>query len=232
MSIKAVILCGGEGKRLRPLTLEAPKPMLLVQGKPMVEYQIMLLKKHGITDIIMCSGYKHEKVEKYFGNGSKWGVRIEHSIEKEALGTAGPVKQVESKLKDTFFVINGDTLTDLNITDMIKFHKTLVTAKGVLGTLYLAPLPSPYGIVDIDSVGLVEAFREKPLLHQHNINAGWYLLEPGILKYMPKKGSTEAEVFTMLAKEGKLAGYVHRGYWRDIGTVKDFEEVQKDRIPV
>ncbi len=232
MEMKALILCGGEGKRLRPYTNNIPKPMLAVQGKPIVEYQIMLLKRHGIRDIIMCSGYKHEKVEQYFGNGSKFGVRIEHSIEREPLGTAGPVKALEGKLKGTFFVINGDTLTDLNITDMIKFHRTLVSGKGIIGTIYLAPLPSPYGIVDIDSIGVIQSFQEKPLLHQHNINAGWYLLEPEILRHLPKKGSTEAEVFTALAKEGRLAGYVHKGYWRDIGTLKELEEAQKDKLPV
>lgn len=225
--MKAVILAGGFGKRLRPYTDEVPKPMIKVAGKPILEHQILWLEKQGIKEFVLLVGYKREKIIEYFKNGEELNVNIEYSIEEEPLGTGGAIKNAENFLRDTdkFIVLNGDVLTDLRILPLMQAFDS-----EVLGVLALVPLPSPYGIVEIDDEGYILRFREKPLLEDYWINAGVYLFKSDILDHIPKKGDIEKSTFPTLAEEGLLKAVKYQGiFWKSIDTVKDIEYVEKYR---
>jgi len=225
--MKAAILAGGFGKRLRPYTNTVPKPLIKVGGKPIIEYQVEWLKKQGIKEFIFLVGYKSEKIIEYFGNGDRHGVKIEYSIEKEALGTGGAIKNAQDYLanEDLFIVLNGDILTDLRILPMLQ-----AISKDVIGILALVPLPSPYGIVEFNDENYIIRFREKPLLDEYWINAGVYLFRKDILNYLPDKGDIEKTAFPQLADEGLLKAVKYQGvFWRSIDTFKDIEYIEKYR---
>jgi NDP-sugar pyrophosphorylase family protein len=225
--MKAVILAGGFGKRLRPYTDKTPKSLIKVAGRPILEHQILWLRKQGIEEFILLVGYKREKILEYFGNGERLGVKIEYSIEEEPLGTGGAIKNAKGKLKNTssFLILNGDILTDLRILPLIDSLN-----KDVVGVLALVPLPSPYGIVEFDDEGYILRFREKPLLEDYWINAGVYLFNESIFEYLPDKGDIEKITFPTLADEGLLKAVKYQGvFWRSIDTFKDIEYIEKYR---
>ncbi|MGB9725333.1 MAG: nucleotidyltransferase family protein [Fervidicoccaceae archaeon] len=220
----ALILAGGLGKRLKPYTDKVPKPMIEVGGKPILEWQVEWLKKYGIKNFIFLTGHLSEVIEKYFGNGDKWGVEIRYSKEEEPLGTAGAVKKAESFMKEEdFFLINGDIITNLN-----PFLLKESLDEKSLGIVALVPLKSPYGIVDLDEKGFILKFREKPIIENYWINAGVLYFVSDVLKYFPSKGNYETEVLPKLAEERKLKGFKFTNvYWKSIDSHKDLEEANE-----
>ncbi len=225
--MKAAIIAGGLARRLRPVTEEIPKALVPVAGKPIIEWQIIWLKKYGVSTVVVLSGHLHEKIIRFLGSGSKFGVRVIYSVEEEPLGTGGALKNAEDILSDDVFVtLNGDIITDI---DLRVLADPLLPDDKVVMTMALVPLKSPYGIVEIDSKGYIRAFREKPVLRDYLINAGVYVMKPEIFRYIPSRGDLEKTTFPMLAKENKLKGVLFENvYWRSIDTVKDVEEASKE----
>ena len=221
--MQAIILAGGFGKRLAPLTSEVPKPLLPVGGKPILVRQIEWLRGFGVTDAVLAVGYLRHKVFEALGDGRRLGVRIFYSVEEEPLGTAGAIKNAEPFMRDdVFIVLNGDVLTNLDLNRLVE---ALGDADGAIA---LVPLRSPYGIVEFDRDGRITRFREKPLLEGFYINAGVYAFRREVLKFLPERGNVEETAFPMLAERGRLRGVTYRDvFWRSIDSVKDLEEVDK-----
>ncbi len=221
--MRALILAGGLGKRLAPLTNEVPKPLLPVAGKPILVRQIEWLKGQGVFDFVLAVGYLRHKVFEALGDGRKLGVRIFYSVEEEPLGTAGAIKNAEPFLEDDVFVAtNGDIVTDLPIKPLLDVLDNADAA------IALVPLRSPYGVVEFDEAGYVVSFREKPVLEGYFINAGVYAMRREVLKLLPPKGNIEETAFPQLARQKRLRAVVYRDvFWRSIDSIKDLEEVEK-----
>jgi NDP-sugar pyrophosphorylase family protein len=220
-----VILAGGLGKRLRPLTSDVPKPMVSIAGKPILVRQIEWLRDYGVRDFIFCVGYMNEKIIEYVGNGRRFNVNVKYSVEAESLGTGGALKNAEALLRSesSFFVLNGDIVANLNPLKLVDELKG-----NVVGVIAVVPLTSPYGIVDVDDNHAVSGFKEKPVLSEYWINAGVYCLKSGILDYLPVKGEIEVTAFPKLAQEGRLKAVKYDSvFWRSIDTHKDVDEVEK-----
>lgn len=231
--VKALILCGGLGTRLRPLTYTTPKPLLPLGHKPILELQIRFLLQNGIKNIVLATGYKREQIWRYFSTADldDFNVSLEYVIEKEALGTGGGVKNARDRLDSTFLVLNGDILLDsVDISRLLKFHKE----KGGIGTILLKEVkdPSRYGVVRLDDEEKITDFIEKPEgLKNELINAGWYVLEPQVFEYISEgKVSIERDVFPILADKGELFGFPFEGYWLDIGVPQDYRNAQRDYL--
>jgi mannose-1-phosphate guanylyltransferase len=225
--LKGVILAGGKGTRLRPLTYTRAKPMLPLVNKPFMEYFIQRLKSFGIDEIILSTGYLPGDFSHYFGNGERFGVDLRYVTEDAPLGTCGAVKNVEKYLDDEpFCVFNGDILTGLDLKDMISYHKE----KKADITISLVPVedPTAYGLVPIDSEGKVKEFLEKPSQDEivtNLINAGTYIIERHILRHVPEgeNYSFERELFPKVLKLGyKIYGFVSDAYWLDVGTPEKY----------
>ncbi|MEM0382631.1 MAG: nucleotidyltransferase family protein [Nitrososphaerota archaeon] len=221
----ALILAGGLGKRLRPLTDKTPKPLIEVGGKVIAEWQLEWLIRHGFKRVVFCVGYLAEKFVEKFGDGSSMGIEILYSVEKELLGTAGGLKNAEGLCRGEgkILVINGDIIT--NINPMV----TLEALEGVIGAISLVPLPAIYGVVKFDSkTNIVQEFREKPIIHDYWINAGIYGFRDEIFDFLPERGSLEIEVLPKLASLEKLRAVPFGSvFWKSIETYKDLEEVEK-----
>jgi NDP-sugar pyrophosphorylase family protein len=238
--MKAVILAGGEGTRLRPLTLSLPKPVVPVVDRPLLRHQLDLLATAGVHEIIFCVAYRPERVRAVFGEGEDLGLRIRYAVEETPLGTGGAVKNAEALLDDTTIVFNGDVLTDVDLPRVVADHR----ASGARATLVLAPVPNPaaYGLVETAADGRVRHFIEKPDVAQittDTINAGIYVLDSRTLGLMPagQSHSIERAFFPELLARGELVrAHVHRGYWIDIGTPDTYLQVHRDvlrrRFPV
>lgn len=238
--MKGIIIAGGAGTRLRPLTYVRPKPLIPVVNRPFLEYQVALLKKHGITEIIFCTNYLADKIEGHFGDGSNFGVKMRYAIEDKPLGTAGAIRNAQEIAgRDTFVVLNGDVLTDFDISSIVRFHRE----KGALCTLTLkdVPSPSPYGVIIRDGNGRVQEFREPseaqkkalaanpdvPHTGTDYINAGIYVMEPEALDAIPmgRPVSIERETYPKLLAEGKPIYAIARdGYWLDIGRPEQYRQ--------
>ncbi len=224
--MKAAIIAGGFGKRLKPLTQDRPKPLVPVAGKAIIEWQIEWLKKYGVDTIVVLAGYQREKMIEFLGSGTKYGIKIVYTIEDEPLGTAGAIKNAEPILRtEPFLALNGDIITNIPLDKLMK----VIEGKNAVVAMALVPLRSPYGIVEVDETGKIVRFVEKPILQQHLINAGVYYMRPEIFDYLPEKGDIERTTFPQLAKEGKLyAGIFRDVYWRSIDTMKDVEEASRE----
>ena len=217
----AIILAGGKGERLRPLTGDRPKSMVLLLGKPILEYQVDWLRDNGVTDIIIACGYLHEVIEEYFADGGRWGVRVRYSVEDEPLGRGGGLKLAHRLVPaDAPFVIgaNGDNVHTQPLAPMIRQHQRT----GAIATLLLTQLRSPYGIVQQRGKHIT-GFREKPLL-PHWLSAGAYVLDRAFFADLPDVGDHEDALFPRLAAEGRLYGFRSHSYWKAIDTVKDLNE--------
>lgn len=218
--MQAVIMAGGKGTRLAPLTDHAPKPMMPILDKPILTYIIELLKKHGITDISVTLGYMANRIIEAFGDGKELGVHLHYTVEKEPLGTAGSVKNAARDIEDDFLVISGDAYTDFNLTDLIEFHKS----HGKLATIAATKVenPSEYGVMLLNSAGKVRAFFEKPQAPVGNIvSTGIYVFKKEILKKIPTGFQDFARnVFPKIP--GQIYAKVMRGYWSDIGTLLSY----------
>jgi NDP-sugar pyrophosphorylase family protein len=231
--MQALILAGGLGTRLRTVVSDKPKPMAAVGNKPFIEYQIEFLKRHGVGHLILCVGYLYEQIQDYFGNGEKWGVKIDYSVEKELLGTAGALKLAQRYIDGTFLVLNGDTYFDADLQSLAEFHWRQKNEQDAIGTLALTEVQdaSNYGAVTIDIGHKILRFEEKSERAEASrlINAGIYVLDPEILQHIPsaQKVSLEKETFPVLLNQGhRLFGYETTGYFVDIGTPAGYQGFQ------
>jgi len=219
--VQAIVLVGGEGTRLRPLTLETPKPMVPVMNMPFLERTLRRLKDAGIEDVILPAGYLPDAITSFFGDGSALGLRVRYVIEETPLGTAGALKNVAQYIDGPFFVLNGDVLTSLDLRAMMQYHRQ----KGGVATLHLIRVedPSAFGCVVHDDQGRISAFVEKPPRDEaptNEVNAGTYLLEPEVLDRIPagRPVSIERETFPALIAAGRpLYAYTTDDYWIDLG---------------
>jgi mannose-1-phosphate guanylyltransferase/phosphomannomutase len=231
--MKAIIIAGGFGTRLRPLTYNRPKPIVSVANKPFVIQQIELLKRYGITEIILNLHYLSDSIEEYLGDGSKLGVKIHYSIEDDPLGTAGAVKNAEQYFDgEPLVVFNGDVLTDIDLSKIIEFHKKNKADATI--TLVRVEDPTPYGLVILDKDCRVLKFTEKPnweRVNANTINAGIYIINPEVFKSVPagKQYSFERELYPKMLEEGKrVFGYITESYWIDIGTPAKYLTAHRD----
>lgn len=233
MPKKAVILAGGQGTRLKPLTDNIPKALIDVHGRTITEHLFDLFKKYGIRDIILSVGYMKEKIKNYFGDGSKFGVNIMYIEEDEPLGTAGPLRLAKDMLSESFIVSNGDELKKINIPRMFRLHKR----KEALVTIALTTVddPSHYGVARLDGSRIVE-FVEKPKKEEapsNLINAGFYIIEPEVIDMIPDGFVMfEKDVFPKLAKQGKVRGFPFSGQWFDTGNFERYETAKKKWVDI
>ncbi|MGP1910228.1 sugar phosphate nucleotidyltransferase [Metabacillus sp. JX24] len=231
--MKAVILAGGEGCRLRPLTNHCPKPLVPILNKPVLEYSLELLKRHGIDDVIMTVHYLSSAIRSYFGDGSKWGIRITYSEEEMPLGTAGSVKLAEELLTEPFLVISGDILTDFDLTAGIDHH----LSHGAAATIFTKPLDLPieYGVLLSKETHISRMF-EKPKwndLSDHSINTGIYIFNPSIFSYLEEFTCSDFsnDLFPeMIRNKETISLFRADGYWSDIGTLSNYREAQFDML--
>ena len=231
--MKAVVMAGGEGTRLRPMTANMPKPLLPVVNRPIMEHVLRLLRRHGYTEVVVTVQFLASLVRNYFGDGEELGMRLQYATEEEPLGTAGSVKNAEAALADdTFLVITGDALTDIDLTDLVAFHKR----NKALVTVCLTRVPDPleFGITILDDDGQVQRFLEKPTWGQvfsDTVNTGIYVMEPEVFDYVKQGESVDwsGDVFPQLIEEGRAVfGYVAEGYWEDVGTLESYHKAQAD----
>jgi len=230
--MKAVVMAGGEGSRLRPLTVNRPKPMVPIVNKPVMGHILDLLKQHGITEVVVTVQYLASIIQDAFGSGSQLGMKIHYSVEEVPLGTAGSVRNAREHLDDTFLVISGDALTDFNLSEIINFHKRKKAVATL--TLYHVPNPLEYGVIITDEEGRIRQFLEKPSwgeVFSDTVNTGIYVLEPEVFDYFEagKAVDFSQEVFPRLLQEGRpLYGYVADGYWCDVGNISEYNRANAD----
>jgi mannose-1-phosphate guanylyltransferase/phosphomannomutase len=231
--MKAVVMAGGEGTRLRPMTASMPKPLLPIANKPIMEHVLRLLQRHGFSETVVTVQFLASLVRNYFGDGEDLGMPLHYATEETPLGTAGSVKNAEHLLRDgTFLVISGDALTDFDLTDLVKFHHD----KGALVTVCLTRVPDPleFGITIVDDDGKVQRFLEKPTWGQvfsDTVNTGIYVMEPEVFDHVAEGEVVDwsGDVFPRLVAEGEpIYGYVAEGYWEDVGTLESYVRAQAD----
>jgi mannose-1-phosphate guanylyltransferase/phosphomannomutase len=232
--MKAVVMAGGEGTRLRPLTSNQPKPMVPVVGKPCMEHILELLRDHGMDDVIVTVAFLPQSIRSYFGQGETLGMQVGYSVEESPLGTAGSVRLAGRQLDETFLVISGDALCDVDLSALVAFHKK----KGAAVTIGLKSVENPleFGIVVTDDEGRIERFLEKPSWGQvfsDTINTGIYVMEPEVLKHVPddRPYDFSKDLFPYLLEMGRpLYGHVMDGYWQDIGNLDQFRQANFDAL--
>jgi len=232
--MKAVVMAGGEGTRLRPLTSNQPKPMVPIVGKPCMEHILELLREHGFEDVVITVAFLPQAIRSYFGDGTSIGLNLQYSVEESPLGTAGSVRLASDALDETFLVISGDALCDIDLRQIVDFHKE----KGAAVTIGLKSVENPleFGIVVTDEDGKVERFLEKPSWGQvfsDTINTGIYVLEPEVLKHIPtdRPYDFSKELFPLLLEMGRpIYGYVCEGYWQDIGNLDQYRQANFDAL--
>src|SRR5215471_12957731 len=232
--MQALILAGGKGTRLRPLTMHTPKPIVPIANKPFLLYQLELLKRADVRDVILSLSYQPQKIEDKIGDGTDYNVRVSYAVEASPLGTAGAYRNAASMIRETTVVFNGDVLTDIDMNEVIRSHRERQAA----ATIVLTPVPNPtaYGLVETDQDGRVRRFLEKPKPEEvtcDTINAGIYILEPRVLDYVPESEPFMFEygVFPKLLEHNEpFYSYVWRGYWRDIGTASSYLQANLDVI--
>lgn len=233
--MKAIIMAGGEGRRLKPVTGDTPKPLAMLCGRPIMEHIILLLKKHGITDICCALKYRAQDIKDCFGDGERLGVRLQYRVEESALGTAGGVKNCADFYKDEdFLVISGDAACDFDLSEMIAAHKSRKAA----ATIALFPEAEPlrYGLALCDREGYIRSFIEKPdwgRVVTNLVNTGIYILTPRAMQLVPqgKEFDFAKDLFPALLDGGeKLLGFQADGYWCDIGTPRSYYECCADAL--
>ena len=226
----ALILAGGKGERLRPLTDTLPKPMVHVCGKPILEHQVEWLKRGSVTDVVFLAGYRWEAIKDHFGDGSAFGINAHYSVEDSPLGRGGAIKAGFPEVptaEEMVAVLNGDVVTAETLDNLIAFHQTRKLAnKSHLASIMVVPMVSPYGLVEMDDSGTVTGFLEKVEM-DHWINGGIYLFERSIAGELPDLGDHETETFPRLAAAGQLAAMKSRGFWRSVDSFKDLKEAEE-----
>jgi len=225
--MKAIILAGGLGKRLRPLTNNKPKPMVPLGGKPILVYVINWVKKNGIKEIVLCVSYLHKTIEDYFGDGKKFGVKIEYAISSKPLATAGQLKTAEKFIDDTFVCVYGDSLFDFNLRKMIDAHKKNKS----FATMSLCEHKTSiqYGVIDTKNNGKVLAWNEKPEI-KSKINMGCYVMEPGMLNFIPKgkKYGMNYAIKKAMSKRKTVSSILVKKGFIDVGDKKTYEELNME----
>ena len=231
--MKAILLAGGKGTRLRPLTMHTPKPIVPIFNRPFLHYQIDLLKQvPEIDEVILSLNYQPRRIEDVFGDGSQLGIKIRYVVEPTPLGTGGAVRYAGESLTESVIVLNGDVLTQIDLGAVIGLHRE----RQARATIVLTPVENPaaYGLVETDGAGNVRRFLEKPGADEitcDTINAGIYVLEPETFERIPKDTawSIERSYFPSLVERGEtFVAYTHRGYWIDIGTPEKYTQVHRD----
>jgi len=230
--MKAMVLAAGKGTRLRPLTYTLPKPMFPVVNKPVIEHMLSLLVKSGIQKVVINLHYQPKVIKNYLEAGEKIGVKVNYSYEKKILGTAGGVKKAEENFKETFVILSGDGVTDINLNKAISFHRR----KKALATIVLSAVNTkfPYGIVLTKPNGLINRFVEKPEwgdVFANWVNTGIYIMEPEIFRFIPKSSEYDFghQFFPKMVKMKKpIFGYQASGYWCDIGDLQEYRRVHTD----
>ncbi|MGZ7047708.1 MAG: DUF4954 family protein [Methanobacterium sp.] len=228
-------MAGGKGTRLRPLTLIRPKPMIPLVNKPIIQYTVDRLKRFGLKDIIMTLNYMSTNIKNYFKDGTSFGVDIKYSVEKWPLGTGGSVKKAQKYIDDTFMVVSGDVLTDVDFKDVLKFHKE----KGALVTMVLTEIEDPthFGIAVMDNDNKITEYLEKPApedVFSNVANTGIYILEPEIFEFFQEKEEKSELDFSkdifpeVIKNDAGIYGYVFNGYWNDVGRPETFLEATYD----
>ena len=232
--MKAVVMAGGVGSRLRPLTIERPKPMVPIVNKPVLGHILDLLKRYEFTEVVITVQYLANLIQDYFGDGSSLGMEIHYSVEETPLGTAGSVKSAQDLMDDTFLVISGDALTNFDLGKLLEFHRS----KNTLATLALYTLPNPveYGVININTDGKIVRFQEKPsrgsVMSDH-VNTGIYVLEPEILNYFDANTPFDfaKDLFPMIHEQGEsLYGFNIDGYWCDVGNIAEYMRATADAL--
>lgn len=224
--MKAVILAGGKGQRLAPYSTILPKPLMPVGDMPVMEIVLLQLKKAGIKDIIVCTGHLAGLIEAYFGNGKSLGLNISYSKEDKSLGTAGPLALIRKKLKVSFLVINGDTLSDMNYSSMIRFHEEKRSTVTI--AMYKKKVQIQLGTLETSSDGTIQGYIEKPS-YEYMASIGIYVMTRNVFKYIKKDTFYNLpDLVKDLIKAGeKVCGYNHKGMWFDIGTISDYQEAEQ-----
>jgi len=232
--MKAVVMAGGEGSRLRPLTLGRPKPMVPIATKPVMQHNLDLLKRHGVTEVVVTLQYLASTIQDYFGDGRQLGMKIVYSVEETPLGTAGSVKLAQKHLTDTFIVISADALTNFDLSQILSFHKESKSLATL--TLYRVPNPLEYGVIITREDGAIVQFLEKPSwgeVFSDTVNTGIYVLEPEILDYFEpnKVFDFSQDLFPMMLKKGDpLFGFIAPGYWCDVGNLQEYMRANADLL--
>jgi mannose-1-phosphate guanylyltransferase/phosphomannomutase len=245
--MQGIIIAGGFGTRFRPLTYTRPKPLMPILNRPLLEYQVALLKAHGITEIVFATNYMAQAIEEHFGDGSRFGVRMRYALEEQPLGTAGAIRNAAKSLwrEETVVVFNGDIVTDFDLSGITDLHRR----RGARATIALkaVPSPNPYGVLDLDTDGRVLAWREpteeqkralaaNPNVEQTGwdyINAGFYVLEPEVLESIPegRAVSIEREIYPRMIENGEgLYGAPAEGYWVDVAGPSHYWKVTNDLL--
>ena len=231
--MKAILLAGGKGTRLRPLTIHTPKPIVPIFDRPFLHYQLDLLKRvPEIDEVILSLNYQPRRIEELFGDGGDSGLSIKYVVEPAPLGTAGAVRYAGESLRESVVVFNGDVLTEVDLASVIALHRE----RKAKATIVLTPVdnPSAYGLVETDAAGNIQRFLEKPNPDEitcDTINAGIYILEPETFDRIPKDTpwSIERSFFPSLIERSEtFVAYVYRGYWIDIGTPEKYSQVHRD----
>ena len=225
--MKAIILAGGLGTRLRPYTNSLPKPMLPLGGKPILEHLIHWVKKNGITEIILCVSYKRKKIENYFKNGKKFGVKIEYAVSNKPLATAGQLKTAEKFIDDTFVCLYGDSIYNFSLRNMIKQHKK--SKSNVTMSLYDYKFNLKYGVIDIKNSNKVISWNEKPKFSA-KINMGCYVMEPEILQLIPKNKpyGMDNVIRKILVRKKRIGSIISKKGFIDIGDKETYEKTNKE----
>ncbi len=225
--MKAVILAGGLGTRLRPYTKSLPKSMLPLGGKPILEYEIEWVRKNGIKEIVLCVSYLRNKIEDYFGDGKKFGVKIEYAISKKPLATAGQLKTAEKFIDDTFVCLYGDSIYNFSLRNMIKHHKK--SRANVTMSLFDYRFNLKYGVIDTKKSGQVTAWNEKPEFSA-KINIGCYVMEPEVLKLIPKNKEYGMDdvIRKVLSRKKKVSSVTSKNGFIDIGDKDTYEKTNEE----
>jgi NDP-sugar pyrophosphorylase family protein len=224
----ALVLAGGKGERLRPLTEDRPKPMVLLAGKPILEYHLTWLRDNGVSHALLLCGYRADVIQDYFGDGRRWGLSLDYSLEDEPLGRGGAFKLAFSRVppsEELLIGTNGDVLCNQPLAPILRTHR----ASGAVATVMLTRFVSPYGIVRVARDGRILRFQEKPRL-PYWLNAGLYVLSRPFFDLLPDVGDHEDTAFPLLAERGQLWAYRTRGYWRSVDSAKDLTEAARDVV--
>ena len=225
--MKAVILAGGKGTRLKPYTTVFPKPLMPINDKPILEIVIRQLKSHGFGEVIITVGHLAELILTFFGDGGKFGVKIEYSREDKPLGTAGGLGLIKNELNETFLMMNGDVLTSLNYSDLTDYHNR----NGAIATIALnkREVDIDFGVVELDNDNSIVEYKEKPKI-DYLVSMGVYAFEPRVLEYIrPTEYLDFPDLIKRLISNGEtVKGYVYDGYWLDIGRPDDYEKANRE----